>query len=52
MESVLMGPEQRLFDRPTVQSLVSGQRSGLANTQRIFALTLFELWRRQYGIEL
>jgi asparagine synthase (glutamine-hydrolysing) len=52
MESVLMGPEQRLFDRPTLRSLVSGQRSGLANTQRIFALTLFELWRREYGIEL
>jgi asparagine synthase (glutamine-hydrolysing) len=39
-----------LFDRRTVQRLLAGQRSGLSNAHRLFTLTLFELWRREYGI--
>ena len=51
MESVLLDAEQRLFDHAAVRALVAAQRSGLNNTHRLFALTLFELWRREYGIE-
>ncbi|MFL5538990.1 MAG: asparagine synthase (glutamine-hydrolyzing) [Longimicrobiaceae bacterium] len=51
MESVLLDGEQRLFGHGAVRALVAAQRGGLNNTHRLFALTLFELWRREYGIE-
>jgi asparagine synthase (glutamine-hydrolysing) len=50
MESVLLDPGQTLFDRGVVRGLIGAQRHGLSNTHRIYALTLFELWRREYGV--
>jgi asparagine synthase (glutamine-hydrolysing) len=50
MEEVLTGPEATLFDRQTVRQLLTGQRVGFSNTQRLFALTMIELWRREYRI--
>jgi asparagine synthase (glutamine-hydrolysing) len=50
MESVLLDPAQTLFDHGVVRGLVAGQRKGLSNTHRLYALTLFELWRREYGV--
>jgi asparagine synthase (glutamine-hydrolysing) len=50
MESVLLDPAQTLFDQGVVRTLVAGQRRGLNNTHRLYALTLFELWRREYGV--
>jgi asparagine synthase (glutamine-hydrolysing) len=41
-----------IFDRKTVRSLLDGQRRGLDNSERLFALTLFELWRREYAVTL
>jgi asparagine synthase (glutamine-hydrolysing) len=49
IEEVLMD-EGSLFDRGTVRGMVERQRRGLANTHRLFALALFELWRREYGV--
>lgn len=37
------------FDRPYVASLLEGQAKGRSNGERLFALVMFELWRRQYG---
>ena len=37
------------FDRKTVESLLQGQIKGRANSERLFSLVLFELWRREYG---
>ena len=51
MEEVLLAPEQRLFDHGVVRSLIATQRRGLSNTHRLFALTVFELWRREYAIQ-
>ena len=51
MTSVLEDAETP-FDRRAVQALVAGQRRGFSNTNRIFALTIFELWRREYGVSL
>ena len=48
MREVLAESDPSLFDRSTISSLIKGQERGLANTHRIFALTLFELWRREY----
>ncbi len=52
IEDVLSEADPALFDPPTVRSLVRGQSRGLANTQRLFALVMFELWRRHYGIRV
>jgi asparagine synthase (glutamine-hydrolysing) len=49
---VLSQADQRLFDRDCLRSLIAGQRRGLANMPRLFALTLFELWRREYRVSL
>lgn len=51
MEEVLTGPEATLFDRSVVRQLLKGQRVGFHNTQRLFALTMIELWRREYRID-
>lgn len=48
MREVLAEADPALFDQRTIQSLFADQERGRANTQRIFALTLFELWRREY----
>jgi len=52
VESVLCEADPGLFDQRTIRSLIVGQRRGYANTQRLFALAMFELWRREYGITL
>jgi asparagine synthase (glutamine-hydrolysing) len=41
-----------LFDRVTVLGLLKGQDKGRSNGERLFALVLFELWRRDYGVTL
>jgi len=48
MRDVLTQADASLFDPNAIRSLISGQERGLGNTHRIFALTLFELWRREY----
>jgi asparagine synthase (glutamine-hydrolysing) len=44
--------EQCSFDRDTVLGLLKGQDLGRSNGERLFALVLFELWRREYGIAI
>jgi asparagine synthase (glutamine-hydrolysing) len=39
-----------LFDRKTVSGLLNGHMKGNNNSERLFGLTLFELWRRAYDI--
>lgn len=50
IESILNDADPELFDRETIRDLVTGQHRGRANTARLFALTMFELWRREYRI--
>jgi asparagine synthase (glutamine-hydrolysing) len=52
VSSVLGEADPRLFDRGVIQNLIAGQRRGFANTQRLFALTMFELWRREYRVTI
>ena len=52
MESILREADPRLFDGRVISELLAGQRAGRANIQRLFALTMFELWRREYRIEI
>lgn len=52
VEEVLAEAGGEIFEPRMVRRLIAGQRRGLANTHRLFALTMFELWRRQYRVSL
>ncbi|KAF1079114.1 MAG: Asparagine synthetase [glutamine-hydrolyzing] [Candidatus Rifleibacterium amylolyticum] len=42
--------EDCMFDRHEVKRLLRGSSPAVNNAERLFALTMFELWRRHYGI--
>jgi len=44
---VLLGDECS-FDQQMVLSLLKGQDSGRSNSERLFSLLMFELWRTEY----
>jgi asparagine synthase (glutamine-hydrolysing) len=50
VDSVLADADTRLFSRPQIARLQASQRRGLANGKRLFALAMFELWRREYRV--
>jgi asparagine synthase (glutamine-hydrolysing) len=52
MGEVLGDADPALFNRGAIDRLIAGQRKGYANTHRLFALTMFELWRRHYNVAL
>ncbi|MEO7998964.1 MAG: asparagine synthase (glutamine-hydrolyzing) [Gemmatimonadaceae bacterium] len=52
IESVLLDAPAELMDHAVVKDLFAGQRRGLNNAHRLFALTMLELWRREYQIEM
>ena len=52
IESVLSEADKSLFDRSMIQKLIAGQRRGYSNINRLFALTMVELWRREYKVSL
>ncbi len=52
MRDTVQGAEPGLFDSAMVQRLFTAQERGLSNQQRLFALTMLELWRREYSIAL
>jgi len=51
VRSILFDPGS-LFDRGQVNRLLQGQDRGRSNSERLFGLTLFELWRREYQMTL
>jgi asparagine synthase (glutamine-hydrolysing) len=46
---VLLDPGST-FDRRAVSDLIDGHGKSRNNAERLFGLTMFELWRRAYGI--
>jgi asparagine synthase (glutamine-hydrolysing) len=50
VEDVLTSRQADLFDRKVVRQLIAGQRQGFSNTHRLYALTMIELWRREYRV--
>lgn len=44
--------EQCLFDKKTITNLFRGQDHGLNNSERLFGLMMFELWRHEYKITM
>jgi len=51
-QDVLLSSDGQLFDRRAVRQLLNGQKRGLRNSERLFALLLLELWRREYRVSL
>lgn len=49
---VLLSDQQRLFDHGFVAQLLAGNERGLAHGERLFGLVMFELWRREYRIDV
>jgi asparagine synthase (glutamine-hydrolysing) len=47
--NILLDP-QTIFDRKTVEKLLKYQDMGFNNGERLFALLMFELWRREYKV--
>lgn len=47
---VLREADPRLLDAGAIERLLAAQQQGYGNTQRLFALTMLELWRREYRI--
>jgi asparagine synthase (glutamine-hydrolysing) len=47
---VLLGSDDGIFNKKFVKQLLDGQERGRANSERLFALVMFELWRREYQI--
>lgn len=52
VEEVLREADPTILDRRMIGSLLDGQSRGYANTERLFALAFFELWRREYRVTL
>jgi asparagine synthase (glutamine-hydrolysing) len=48
----LLGSGNALFDRKMVVKLLDGAAKGRTNSERLFSLVLFELWRKEYGVSL
>lgn len=48
----LLGSDGAVFDHDQVSKLLAGQAKGRVNSERLFALVLFELWRREYRISM
>ena len=51
-QDVLLSSDGELFDRRGVRRLLNGQQRGLRNSERLFALIMLELWRREYRVSL
>ena len=52
LRAVLLDRQDGPFDRQEVGRLLRSQQHGHQNTQRLFALMIFELWRHEYRIEV
>lgn len=49
---VLLESNNAFFSKKAVSNLLDGQAKGRANSERLFALVMFELWRREYRVTL
>jgi asparagine synthase (glutamine-hydrolysing) len=49
---VLLGSQSTLFEHTTIRALLRGQERGRTNGERLFALVMLELWRREYRASL
>lgn len=50
MFEVLTQAPSDLFEPRLIRQLIAGQQRGRSNGEALFALSMFELWRREYGV--
>src|SRR6185369_9815107 len=50
IESVLLGADRGIFDQKFIKNLIRENRQKQTHSERIFALAMFELWRRAYSV--
>ena len=51
-EEILMEADPAIFKIKEIENLFIWQRHGYANADRLFALMMFELWRREYKVKI
>jgi asparagine synthase (glutamine-hydrolysing) len=49
---VLLDPSQRWFSHEHVSQLLAKESERRANAERLFGLVMFELWRREYRVDM
>ncbi len=49
---VLLDDGQILFEHRDIESLFNGLKKGYSSSERLFGLVMFELWRREYRVEI
>jgi asparagine synthase (glutamine-hydrolysing) len=49
-QNTLLDSQDSLFNKKAVRCVFNGQSKGYANSERLFALILFELWRKEYNV--
>lgn len=49
---VLLDSSSSILDRGVVNKLLEGQIKGHSNSERLFSLVMFELWRNEYNLTL
>jgi asparagine synthase (glutamine-hydrolysing) len=52
IREVLSQADSSLFQPAYIATLLSAERQGLATSARLFAISMFELWRREYQVSL
>ena len=50
--AVLLDPSQRWFSHSQVAAMLAGESERRVNAERLFGLVMFELWRREYHVEM
>lgn len=50
MESVLLGSNEPCFSKKKISEMINLQKKGYANINRLFALTVFQLWKDEYQV--
>jgi asparagine synthase (glutamine-hydrolysing) len=50
-EDILLNSNNDLFNKKQILSLLKQQKNGFNNSERLFSLTMLELWRNEYNIK-
>jgi asparagine synthase (glutamine-hydrolysing) len=48
---VLLNRDQTILNQPYLQKMIANQQKGYSNSERLFGLFLFEVWRTQHNIQ-
>ena len=48
---VLLGNEQSFFNKPFIAKMLNNQQRGYSNSERLFGLFIFEVWRKRHNIQ-